>query len=554
MNDWRDRAVDAALQELHGSKPPDLSARVVLALQPGASGPLPRLAPRAPRPPLWLLVASLALAAGLGAGGAIAAHHWLAPAAREVAAVLVEVAVDTGRIECVEGAVVNTLAADASPRGTFAAEPGNRLRASAPASFRLAAFGRLAVAPNTELEVRSMEFKKEHGAVAAASLTLGVIVGAVTWHSFTRTETAAAGEVLRLQAPAVGETEVAADDLGRLRQRVAELEQQNRNLLALSLTREPVEPPPPPPPVAEAPAEPAPAAAGPAFVDPRFAAALAKIDWATMGAVTHEMGPLLAELVATMEEKGEVSTEIAVKLQSLNPKLVEQLPAMLDAKVPGFGANGTYTHPVVTSNVLASTLAAAGQPLNETQRASISGLVHTFGVENQAIVDGVREFELEHLASEMEMKDRFYKEVSSLLTPEQYGAMYPEGSLTHERVGLFSSSLLTTGVSEGVPAANPGEFARRAANKLGDELDLDDATAAQVRGIVERMSGAATDLWRDKASRAELRLQMLRAGRTPAALRHQLEVMREIQRTVPLTPEQRTKLRKLRGVLVPLPR
>ena len=42
-NDWRDRAIDAALQEVHGGKVPDLSARVLLALHEHPRGPLPVL-------------------------------------------------------------------------------------------------------------------------------------------------------------------------------------------------------------------------------------------------------------------------------------------------------------------------------------------------------------------------------------------------------------------------------------------------------------------------------------------------------------------------------
>jgi hypothetical protein len=47
---------------------------------------------------------------------------------------------------------------------------------------------------------------------------------------------------------------------------------------------------------------------------------------------------------------------------------------------------------------------------------------------------------------------------------------------------------------------------------------------------------------------------MLKSGRTAAALRRQLQWMREIQREVPLSPEQRKKLAKTHRVLVPLPR
>jgi hypothetical protein len=68
------------------------------------------------------------------------------------------------------------------------------------------------------------------------------------------------------------------------------------------------------------------------------------------------------------------------------------------------------------------------------------------------------------------------------------------------------------------------------------------------------MTAASPELWRDPADAAETRLNFLKRGRTPAALRRQIEVMREIERTVPLTPEQKKLLRSMKKILVPLPK
>jgi hypothetical protein len=245
---------------------------------------------------------------------------------------------------------------------------------------------------------------------------------------------------------------------------------------------------------------------------------------------------------------------LAVKIQELNSKLVAQVPAMLQAGLPGFEVNGAYTHPLVTANTLSSTLAAAGQPLTEAQRAMMSGLVRTFSVENQSIADSSHEFTLEYLLAETEMKDRFYKEMSTLLTPEQYRAMYPEGSQGNDGVSLFGTGVVTRMYADAVPAANAADFARTASNKISESIGLDEATATQVRGVIERMTGASPELWQDPADSAEKRFSFLKRGRTPAALRRQIEVMREIERSVSLTPEQKKKLRAMKKILVPLPR
>jgi hypothetical protein len=385
-------------------------------------------------------------------------------------------------------------------------------------------------------------------------LTLSVVAGVATWHTLTRSETAVAGEMLRMEAKT--DNPALAAENAQLRQRLAELERQNETLAAqASREAAPVVAPEPAKPAPEPAADkPAPAVAVATFGDPRYDAALATIDWNVVGSVTKEMGPMLAELVAEMEKTGEVPTEIAIKIQSLNSKLVDQVPAILKAKLPGFGPNGSYTHPLIVANTLASTLLASGQPLDAAQRGKIEGLVRAFSVESQSIADQTREFDLEHLLAETEMKDRLYKEMSTLLTPDQHNAMYPAGSTGYDGVSLFNTGLMTRPYTEPVPSSGPADFARIASNKIGDQLGLDEAGSQAVRGIVERMTSASPELWQDKPNSTETTLRMLKSGRTPAALRRQLAIMKEIQRQVPMSPEQRKKFASMKQVLVPIPR
>jgi hypothetical protein len=108
---------------------------------------------------------------------------------------------------------------------------------------------------------------------------------------------------------------------------------------------------------------------------------------------------------------------------------------------------------------------------------------------------------------------------------------------------------------EGVPAATPADFAKTASRKLESQLGLDDASAAKVRQVLERAAAAAPELFADRASPVETTTgRMMKNGRTKQALTRQLQWMREIQQTVPLSAEQRQKLAKWRRVLVPLPK
>lgn len=558
MNDWDDRALDAALQELNGSKPPDLSARVLNALHEAERGPLPRLAPRPPAPvSVWALAAVLLLATGLGFVVATACYvlgRSEPSSVRESAALQLDVEVLHGTLTGSELRAASQGSITAGERGEFVACAGNRLRSDGACAFRLGSFGTLSAPALMELEVQSMEITTKQGVIAASSLTLAVVAGVVTWHTLSRTESAAAGEVLRMHASTDDSAVAALTAENRTyRERIAELELQNASLRAQNLEREAV--PVAAPVVAKEPEEPAAKEpAGMTFTDPRFADALAKVDWEAMGAVTHEMGPVLAELMAALKDDGsELPVELVGKVQELNGKLVAQVPAMLEAKLPGFGENGFYTHPLVAANILASTLEAAGTALTPAQKHSIDGLVASFARENQAIADAPHEFRVEHLLAECEMKDRFYSEVGGVLAPNQHGAIFLDGANKYDGGSLFSSGLVEQVYAQPVPARDAADFARNASRKIADELDLDDATAAQVRTLLEQHS-AAPELWRDRGDVTEKTLQKMRAGRTRTALRHQIQWMRVLQSQVALTPAQKKKLAATPWVLVPLPK
>lgn len=401
-----------------------------------------------------------------------------------------------------------------------------------------------------------MEFTRQHGIVAVSSLTLGVIAGVVTLQSWSRTETANAGEVLRMQATN-GEAVAMAAENQRLSQRLRELEQQNESLRTQLVQREAAPPAPAAPaPEATPPAPATPVAAPLAFSDPRFAAMLAKIDWSKVGSISNEMAPLLARLAAALEKEGaELPMDLAVEVQKLNAQLLEPVKAMLEAGVPGFGPNGSYTHPLIAANGMAATLVAAGQPLSPAQQQQIDGLVRAFAAEQQAISDGGHEMPLEQLLAETEMKDRFYREVGGLLAPAQQDALNPGGAAAHEGASLFNTGVLMRAHAEPVAAKDAADFARIVGNKLGEHLGLDEAAVSRVRAVIARHAAASSELWQERASPVETsQAHFLRTGRTRTALRAQLEWMRALQREAGLSPEQAAKLAKSTRVLVPLPR
>lgn len=394
-----------------------------------------------------------------------------------------------------------------------------------------------------------MGFSMKNGVVAATSLTIGVVVGVVSWDALSGPEVRASGEVVHLESEALDTTDYSAEN-ARLLTRLQSLEADNARLMTVRegvASQAAVE--------ESAPDEVLPepeVATALMFEDARFADVLSKINWAAMGKATFEMQPLMTELVRAFEEDGEVSTDIAVQIQNLNTHLLGEVPTMMEAGLPGTGPNGAYTHPLVVSNTLASTLNAAGQPLDEAQSAALAGLVRSFTAELDGVAAGQYEFESETMMHELEAKDRFYEEMSQRLTPEQFAAIYPKGSTDFDGLSLFGTGLVTRGLLRPIKAANAADFGRRAGNKMADALGFNDADTMRLRTVLESVSASSADMWGKPASAVESKLKFLRAGRTKAALRNQVAMLRAVSRQFQLTSKQRKKLFSMQGVLVPL--
>lgn len=382
------------------------------------------------------------------------------------------------------------------------------------------------------------------GALSGA-LAIAAVAGVAAWSLLhDRAVVVAAGET---SSPTDRTAELEAE-IARLQQRLVEANTERTAAVPAPTTNDVAATP------TEAAATPPPAAVSAAFVDARYAEVLAKVDWAKIGEVTKEMQPMLVELLKQAAETGKPSTELALKLQELNGKLVSQVPAMLQSGAPGFGPNGAYTHPLFVANSLAATLAAGGKTLDPNQLAAIDGLVKSFAAENDAVAAAPRGFELERLLAETEMKDRFFAEVTSRLTPDQQAMLYPRDMAEYDGANLFGTGLMVRPYAAAIPAKDPADFARLASNRMTEDLGLDDAAAARVRSILEASATRATESFAMPVDATEKTMRMMRKGRAAAALRAQLDAMRAIERDGGLTADQLAKLRKAQQILVPVPR
>jgi hypothetical protein len=542
-----DDLLQAGLFEvLGGEKPPDVASRVAA-----------RLAQHPQRPRSGRRRLPLAAAAALAAGIAL-----FAMLRRDSLWADVGVSVATGR--CEWHGRDGVLALQQGDQRELRLRIADVLRTQdSPASLALAGFGRLDMQRTTELKVESMMTRKIGNRVVAGAITFAVIGGGVVWYATSGgSERAAHGETLHVEAGTQpeGTGALAAKELEaenrRLRERITELEAARQ--------RQAPDQPANPSPADVEPAKPAaPAALAAAIADPKLAAALEAIDWRTFGESMQQMVPLMAQLAAALEkgEMGPEFLEVAGKLQQLNGKLVEQAKVLVDHKVPGAGINGAFTHPSIAANQVAAVLEIAGQPLAAEQRLRLTELAQRYAAQDEAERGAAsgQDFQLEGVLREVELKDRFYAEVASALTPEQQQQLWSDRTKGRNGFDLFGSGVVWAQFARVEDVADRADFAKRMHAGLADKLGVSGANADKLRAVVDAWSQAwPADTWTDKSDSLAHAMQVgtrpVKTSRIAAAAKRQIALMREIMAQVPLTPEARKRLAESRAVFVPIGR
>ena len=565
-NDWEDRLVDRALQELHGDRPPDLAAAVERALRADAAvaGGAKKQSDGAGGERLtagtlaaMVLAAAALLCALLSWAWTPRGATWSGAGAR------FEVAVARGELTLLSADRAPMPAITAGTSATLLIARGDRLHTAAHAdtAMNFGPFGSVRTVPSTVLEVVDMDVRTKNGWVTAGSLALAVVAGGASWHFIGSRTSAEPGEVLELHTPgdgalaaelqaARGSGDRLKDENEALRQRIDALEAAARERVATAAAA-------PPAPAEDATPEVAtPATHAPTFEDANFADLLGAVDWEVMGKVAAQMGMPLVELMKKLEAGEELPMELAVEIGKLNMQLVAELPKIMKAGLPGTPGNGVFTHPLIVGNQLASLLQSGNLPLDGAQRAAIGALVRGFSAEASAIQDGPAELDLDRVVAEVAMKDHMYDEIAQQLGPEQRALLYPEGAGNYDGTSLFRSGLIWQQVVSPIEASNPAGYVDTTAANLTSKFHFEGAVADQVRSIVDQTARAApAEVWvAGSPIERSANGRFLRTGRAMRAAQLQQAWMRRVLREVPLSEQQRKQLRSMQKVFVPVPR
>lgn len=553
-----DRGLQTLLaDELAGRQPPDLTAKIVAAAaRPRAPANLPATAePRR------------SLVRGMLIGAAAVGGLWLAGAFASAEPGLPEPVV-TGRVA--RGAVAWRPAADAgigdarAPGGlapeTYDAgrefawplRRGDRLAVDAdrPGTIELDAMGRLVLQPHTTLEVTNVEWKHLAGGFVAGSITVTALAGAASWYGGGETAKEP-GESLVLAARHGDDPDLASGIAGELdaaRERIAELE---ARLASEQRT-------------AVAPAPDTAAAGGAAEVPVASAAVeliatgssfddlLADVDWQQVGeAVDGYIGVKreIEELIAAGED---VPMELRAAEGRWEGLLFQQVAAALE-DVPGESVTARIHHPAFGTNLLHAAMSAAGLALDGSQQRWLADIGRRYTAEDaqRRAGYGDQTLALERFVDEIEMQHRFFEEQRAVLSPAQHDRISFGELAERVLVDPLGSGFQWSKKNRVVQVESREALARSAATGFADDLGLTGAQQAALAPMVRRWVSRWPSRWLDRPMDALDRSGRMHIERVRTAARLQLELMREMQQGLALSPEQLDVLLRQQLVYVP---
>ena len=243
------------------------------------------------------------------------------------------------------------------------------------------------------------------------------------------------------------------------------------------------------------------AAGGPAerFAADRYKKAVSGIQWEEAGEAASKMLPLLSDLVLAMSKGKKVPDDIGIQIFQQNQKLQRVAVAAVSSELPGTGGNGAFTHPAVTLNLIVSTLAQAGAPLDERQIEKLYEIGDRFLAEDERRRTGYSEdtLQTQKTLEECDLKDRMYAEVDNLLTEQQRTLLHPEPVRGRLGVDIFSSGVIYYTLGKPVDFSTREDLAEGLVSKYLAKAHLSETEVAALR--------IAAKEWADGFSEATLR-------------------------------------------------
>lgn len=273
-------------------------------------------------------------------------------------------------------------------------------------------------------------------------------------------------------------------------------------------------------------------------------------NWEEMAQALLAMSPAIVELAKALDGGGQIDQAQAIEIAKQNQKLVAFAIEMIDKVPTHAGANGSYTHPIAMTNLLAEVLESSENGLSDQQRSRIARFGNDYEQEWQALNDEYSEdtLALQKVLDEVRLKQDYMGRLEGTLNPEQQSQLFPEETRHRNRMDLWSPALVFAETSGPLVVSSVDELSGQLMEQAAQGLRVDKAALEQhadvFRRWVDDVSPGLTPVSANVAAFYDIDVAL-------AAGEAQVRAMQALAERLDLTPEQRDALLAAKGFVVP---
>lgn len=282
--------------------------------------------------------------------------------------------------------------------------------------------------------------------------------------------------------------------------------------------------------------------------------ALREVDFRALGESVTRINPLVVEITEAAKRGERPSGPTLAAIQRESGSLLTAAVKIHERIGGTDDANEYFSDPAVMANAMATTLAAAGQPLVTAQASGLEQMGRYFTDE----LDRLREtwdestLKLTRLAESATLKDRFFEEAFGLLTPEQVEILNPSVTRDRIRLTVFSSAHLYSLRTRVIPFTRESEIEAPLFGGVAYELRLTEAERARAKPVYDAwFAELPRELLDEEADALDL-LGHVKAQRITAWAAREADLLTRILAEVPLEGDRLVRARSLGVVGVPI--
>jgi hypothetical protein len=267
------------------------------------------------------------------------------------------------------------------------------------------------------------------------------------------------------------------------------------------------------------------------------------------------MPPLITAIAEAVRDGKPVPAKAAGDVQRHNGPLVT-IALQLADKLPGTGANGTFTHPAFMTNALAAALESLGRPLTDSQRTALDDLGRRSTAEDRDRIARYdeRTFLLQKVVEEGDLRTRFFASLRALLSPEQLALVSPEVQRDRLALDVWSSGIFWIQFHRPASFTSQADLAEKTARTYGRLLKVaEGAETEKLTAIVADWASRLPETLREREVDVLERGGWPRAETVALAAAESRKLVERAAADLGLSGERLETARKIALVFTPTP-